>query len=322
MVRMVAIAESSRCHRRARTCLRAGSALCKRRQKPETRFHRNQQYSITALTDASGSIRERYAYTAYGEPTFASGSGTVLPSSAEDNRYTYTGREWDEVLGLYHYRARMYDASEGRFISRDPIGFKAGDPNLFRYVAGAPTVHVDPSGEIIPILVGVGVGGTIWWLATPPAHAPAPGDSTHYMDDDNNPEYILITVTTVVCWRVIVPVAAKCAKNVAIRCRKVIKRKWVKRQRCNALRAAKWAACDPIQATGGCGRPPNCRGLTGSECHHREMLWGACATAREAYQKRCFKKGDPRWAGHQQQVGDARAAARNCGTCARIHPDS
>jgi hypothetical protein len=32
-------------------------------------FHRNQQYSITALTDGSGAIVERYAYTAYGTPT-------------------------------------------------------------------------------------------------------------------------------------------------------------------------------------------------------------------------------------------------------------
>jgi RHS repeat-associated protein len=79
-------------------------------------FHRNQQYSITALTDGTGGIVERYAYTAYGQPTFLDGSGTVLTSSAEDNRYTYTGREWDEVLGLYHYRARMYDATEGRFL--------------------------------------------------------------------------------------------------------------------------------------------------------------------------------------------------------------
>jgi len=80
---MVAIAESSRCHRRARTCLRAGSALCKRRQKPETRFHRNQQYSITALTDASGSIVERYAYIAYGQPTLLDASGTSLTSTKE-----------------------------------------------------------------------------------------------------------------------------------------------------------------------------------------------------------------------------------------------
>src|SRR6056297_904255 len=85
---MVAFTEPSRYERRACTSRRAGSASCAGRSNPEPRFHRNQQYSITALTDGSGSIIERYAYTAYGQPTFARGSGTVLTASAEDNRYT------------------------------------------------------------------------------------------------------------------------------------------------------------------------------------------------------------------------------------------
>lgn len=52
-------------------------------------------------------------------------------STAEGNRYTYTGREWDEELGLYHYRARMYDSFSGRFLGRDPIGYRGG-VNLFK----------------------------------------------------------------------------------------------------------------------------------------------------------------------------------------------
>ncbi|TWT87779.1 RHS repeat-associated core domain-containing protein [Stieleria varia] len=89
-------------------------------------FHRNQQYSITALTDTSGTIQERYAYSAYGMLSIFDGSGTVRTSTAEGNRYTYTGREYDEVMDVYHYRARMYDPVVGRFCSRDPIGFLDG----------------------------------------------------------------------------------------------------------------------------------------------------------------------------------------------------
>ena len=59
-------------------------------------YHRNQQYSVTALTNASGAITERYAYAAYGRPVFFDGSGTTLTASAENNRMTYTGHEWDE----------------------------------------------------------------------------------------------------------------------------------------------------------------------------------------------------------------------------------
>jgi len=47
------------------------------------------------------------------------------------NTCTYTGREWDKETGLYYYRARYYDPIEGRFISKDPIGFGGGDITLY-----------------------------------------------------------------------------------------------------------------------------------------------------------------------------------------------
>ncbi len=87
-------------------------------------YHRNQQYSVVALTNSSAAIVERYAYSAYGVPTITNASGTVLPVGSVDNRYMYTGREWDSVLAQYHYRARIYDSQLGRFASRDPIGYE------------------------------------------------------------------------------------------------------------------------------------------------------------------------------------------------------
>lgn len=57
-----------------------------------------------------------------------------------------TGREWDKETGLYYYRARYYDPMEGRFISKDPIGFDGGDVNLYGYVQNNPINWVDPSG--------------------------------------------------------------------------------------------------------------------------------------------------------------------------------
>ena len=55
-------------------------------------------------------------------------------SSGFTQPFTFTGREYDPETGLYYYRARYYDASTGRFISKDPIGFYGGDTNLYRYV--------------------------------------------------------------------------------------------------------------------------------------------------------------------------------------------
>lgn len=56
-------------------------------------------------------------------------------------------REYDSATGLYHYRARAYDPASKRFLQQDPIGFAAGDTNLYRYVFNAPTVYRDPSGQ-------------------------------------------------------------------------------------------------------------------------------------------------------------------------------
>jgi RHS repeat-associated protein len=61
--------------------------------------------------------------------------------------YSYTGREWDKETGLYYYRARYYDPGVGRFISKDPIGFKGGI-NLYNYVGGNPVNFIDSSGEV------------------------------------------------------------------------------------------------------------------------------------------------------------------------------
>jgi RHS repeat-associated protein len=96
-------------------------------------FHRNQQYSVTAVTTSTGSIAERYAYTAYGQPTILDASASVLSSSAINNRYTYTGREWDATLGLHHFRARWINPIAGRFLVRDPIGLWDYQ-NLYCYV--------------------------------------------------------------------------------------------------------------------------------------------------------------------------------------------
>ena len=111
----------------------------------KTYYHRNQQYSVIALTSSTGAVQERYAYTAYGEPTVTNASGTVLTSSAQQNRYLYTGQEWDNVTQQYHFNARTYDAKLGRFSSRDPIGYGSYE-NQYAYVANRSLCYVDPSG--------------------------------------------------------------------------------------------------------------------------------------------------------------------------------
>jgi len=138
------------CTLTARPCAASQKAattpLTNHKKNHQPRFNRNQQYSITAVSDGGGAVVERYAYSAYGQVTIADASGSVISNSAIANRYTYTGREWDEGLSLYHYRARMYDAVAGRFVSRDPIGYSGVSSSLFLFLNGSPLIFVDPSG--------------------------------------------------------------------------------------------------------------------------------------------------------------------------------
>jgi len=173
------------CTHTARPCAAsektAVASLPDHKKNRQPRFNRNQQYSITALTDGGGIIKERYAYSAYGTPTILDVSGIARTTSAENNHYTYTGREWDEALRLYHYRARIYDPIAGRFCSRDPIGYEGSPWNLYEYVEARPLSNVDPSGmaswascdaACMPIATATAINTENLCLAACPAATP------------------------------------------------------------------------------------------------------------------------------------------------------
>jgi RHS repeat-associated protein len=103
--------------------------------------------STTHLTDASGTVVERYRYNPFGSPFIrnAEGWGSRI-ESAYNNRFLYTGREWLAAVGLYDYRNRVYSANLGRFMQTDPIGFDAGDVNIYRYVGNEPVDRTDAYG--------------------------------------------------------------------------------------------------------------------------------------------------------------------------------
>jgi RHS repeat-associated protein len=99
------------------------------------------QGTIRDLVDGNGTILNHITYDSFGKIVSQSNASVEF-------RYGYTGREQDAETGLDYYRARYYDAVNGRFISEDPIGFNAGDGNLYRYVGNSPTNFVDPSGNV------------------------------------------------------------------------------------------------------------------------------------------------------------------------------
>ena len=109
-------------------------------------YHVDNLGSVMSLSDSNGNKVENYSYDAYGKTTKESTLETGNP-------FAYTARVMDDE-DLYYYRARYYDSNVGRFLSEDPIGFRSGDFNLYRYVVNNPLNYADP--------YGYGVVSTLW----------------------------------------------------------------------------------------------------------------------------------------------------------------
>jgi RHS repeat-associated protein len=111
--------------------------------------------SIDTLTDKDGVVVDKRTFDSFGRVLWETNPLVQF-------RYGYTGRERDLESGLEYYRARYYDSNVGRFISVDPMGFGAGDTNLYRYVGNSSTMATDPSGMFVfvPFLLGaIALGG-------------------------------------------------------------------------------------------------------------------------------------------------------------------
>ncbi|MBN2001895.1 MAG: PKD domain-containing protein [Anaerolineae bacterium] len=97
----------------------------------------DRQGSVVGLSDGAGALVARYEYDAWGY--------LLSETSAVENPFRYTGREWDAEAELYYLRARYYDPALGRFISRDPLGMVDGT-NRYSYVSNNAVNYVDAQG--------------------------------------------------------------------------------------------------------------------------------------------------------------------------------
>jgi RHS repeat-associated protein len=109
------------------------------------------QGTVRDLVDESGVVLNHITYDSFGKITNQT-------NAAVSTIFGYTGREYDAETGQYYYRARYYDQNVGRFISEDPLGFAAGDTNIYRYVGNSPTNYRDPLGLECDCSSGINYG--------------------------------------------------------------------------------------------------------------------------------------------------------------------
>ena len=124
------------------------------------------------LSQSAASGRAFFQSDIYGSPLFAAdGQGVmqqyaerdiwgnqkpgagILPSLEENLRFT--SYRYDPVIGKYFALARFYDGTNGRMLAKDPV--KRG-LNPYRYCDNDPVDYTDPTGEILNIVIGGGLG--------------------------------------------------------------------------------------------------------------------------------------------------------------------
>ena len=99
------------------------------------------QGSVRDIVNTSGTVIDHLAYDSFGNVTSES-------SPSNGDRFKYNGMQFDQALNEYYDNARYYDPVTGRFLSPDPTGFAAGDPNLYRFVGNGPVDWIDPTGTV------------------------------------------------------------------------------------------------------------------------------------------------------------------------------
>lgn len=103
--------------------------------------HRGDVLFVVAL---DGAIAQEISYDEYG--MVIKDSSVTATNKIPFQPLGFVSGLNDVDTGLVKFGARDYDPVVGRWTSKDPIGFRGGDTNLYGYVANDPVNWIDPSG--------------------------------------------------------------------------------------------------------------------------------------------------------------------------------
>jgi RHS repeat-associated protein len=118
-------------------------------------------WNVTAVTNTSGVVQQRYSYSPYGVVTILNPDFT--PWTGTDTigfEYLYCGYRWDAASGLYQVRWRYLQSPLGVWITRDPGEYVNG-MGVYRYGINSGINVTDPFGLDIYLKEGNNTGNII-----------------------------------------------------------------------------------------------------------------------------------------------------------------
>ena len=98
--------------------------------------------NVVQLLDESGNVTKTYEYDSFGNE--------VKPEKKDENPYRYCGEYYDKETEEVYLRARYYEPSVGRFITRDTYTGESDEPlslHLYTYCYNNPVDYLDDSGN-------------------------------------------------------------------------------------------------------------------------------------------------------------------------------
>ncbi len=121
--------------------------------------------SVTQRLSSSGSVLSTQTFDAYGSRL--STDSNADPYAGYGGRFGYY-TDWETgsaTAALELLTLRYYDPLAGRFLTRDPVGYKGG-ANPYEYVNDGPTNSNDPLGTGLELGAGAACAGVVAALAT------------------------------------------------------------------------------------------------------------------------------------------------------------
>lgn len=120
------------------------------------RFVSDRRGSPLLIVNAStGEIAQQLSYDEFGR--------ILSDSNPGFQPFGFAGGLYDPLTGLTRFGARDYDAYTGRWTAKDPLGFAAGDTNLYVYAFNDPINFIDENGLEANAITNIVAGYASGW---------------------------------------------------------------------------------------------------------------------------------------------------------------